>query len=439
MNIETDTKDLGATFVMGQAGGTTIDGPWLLQAGGPGVAVSRSLKAGESLVIGNRKESQWKIEDSAVSAEHVMLSSGREGLVLSDLNSTNGTYVGGARVQSAVLPTEGGSFAIGRTTVSISPMKPQAAASPFRAIPELLGHSEPMRRLAASIVKVAPLNVPVLIQGESGTGKDVVARALHSLSGRTGRYVAVNAGALSETLADSELFGHRRGAFTGAVQTHAGAFEQADKGSLFLDEVADLSAAVQVKMLRAVESGEVRQLGGTVPLRVRTRIIAATWAPLEECVAQGRFRADLYHRISTFVIQVPPLRQRKSDIPILARSLFLSQKDQLGPKFLSPAALTRLSSHNFPGNVRELFAILYRASVASDSPEVGPLEVDAAIPRVSLASARPAAVDAEQILAAHEGNVSAAARSAQVARSTFRSWLKRTRGQERAADNGSSP
>jgi DNA-binding NtrC family response regulator len=281
-----------------------------------------------------------------------------------------------------------------------------------------------MRRLAEEIGRVAVLDAPILILGESGTGKDVVARAIHTLSGRRGRYVPLNAGALGEALADSELFGHCRGAFTGAVQARTGAFELADRGTLFLDEIADLAPSIQVKLLRAVEDGEIRPLGGLSSTKVRARLITATWAPLEQRIESGSFRADLYHRIATFVIRIPPLRQRKSDIPLLARALLASRKEELGERHLSLAALERLSTYSYPGNVRELFSILYRAAALCRGPEVGVMDVEAALPVVMPADSKSTRLDARHLLDVHGGNVSAAARSARVARSTFRSWLK---------------
>jgi DNA-binding NtrC family response regulator len=282
-----------------------------------------------------------------------------------------------------------------------------------------------MQRLVAEIRRVATLDAPVLLQGESGTGKDVVARAIHGLSSRRGRYVPINAGALGESLADSELFGHCRGAFTGAVQARSGAFEQADRGTLFLDEIADLAPSIQVKLLRAVEDGEIRQLGAASPIRVRTRIIAASWAALEQRVELGTFRADLYHRLSTFVIRIPPLRQRKADIPELVRVLLESKRHELGQRHLSQAALERLCIYSFPGNVRELFSIVYRAAALADRAEVGVMDVEASLPVNEKLEVTATRLDARTLLVSHGGNVSAAARSARVARSTFRSWIKR--------------
>lgn len=400
-------------------------GPWSLELRGPGLRRVVRLASGQSLTIGTAPSCQLVLEDPTVSGRHVSVTALAVGVVVEDLGSKNGVFVGGARITRATLRGEEGCFVIGRTTITVRPaLEPQGAA-PVPLVPGLVGSSEPMRRLVQDIRRVAVLDAPVLLQGESGTGKDVIARAIHQLSGRRGRYVPLNAGALGESLADSELFGHCRGAFTGAVQARSGAFEQADRGTLFLDEIADLAPSIQVKLLRAVEDGEIRQLGGVAPIRVRTRIVAATWAPLEQRIEKGSFRADLYHRLSTFVIRVPPLRQRKADIPELVRLLLTTKRDELGERHLSQAALERLGGYSFPGNVRELFSIVYRAAALTRGREVGVMDIEASLPVVQDTQATATRFDAHHLLAAHGGNVSAAARSARVARSTFRAWLRR--------------
>ena len=399
-------------------------GPWSLELSGPGPRRVVRLASGQTLTIGTAPSCQLVVEDATVSGRHVSVAALASGVIVEDLASKNGVFVGGARISRAALRGGQGCFVIGRTTITVRPAGGSSSAPPIELIPGLIGGSEPMRRLGEEIRRVAGLDAPVLLQGESGTGKDVIARAIHGLSGRRGRYVPLNAGALGESLADSELFGHCRGAFTGAVQARAGAFEQADRGTLFLDEIADLAPSIQVKLLRAVEDGEIRQLGGAAPIRVRTRIVAASWAPLEQRISKGSFRADLYHRLSTFVIRVPPLRQRKTDIPELVRVLLNSKRDEIGERHLSRAAFERLNSYAFPGNVRELFSIVYRAAALADSAEVGVMDIEASLPVVEELEATATRFDARHLLAAHGGNVSAAARSARVARSTFRAWLK---------------
>lgn len=400
-------------------------GPWRLRVAAPSGARVISLACGQAITIGSGHGCQMTIEDPTISYRHVAVSAHASGIVVEDLGSKNGVFLAGARVQRAILRGGHGSFVIGRTTVSLELAEDRREDSDAPLLPGFIGTSPPMRRLAAEVKRVAALEAPVLLLGESGTGKDVLARAIHTLSGRRGRYVPLNAGALGEALADSELFGHCRGAFTGAVQARSGAFEQADRGSLFLDEIADLAPSIQVKLLRAVEDGEIRQVGGAAPIKVRSRLITATWAPLERRIESGSFRADLFHRISTFIIHVPPLRQRKSDIPALVRALLRSRREELGERQLSQAAFARLNTYSFPGNVRELFSIVYRAAALSDCRELSVLDIEAALPSLLSAEVKTTRLDARRLLDVHGGNVSAAARSARVARSTFRSWLRR--------------
>lgn len=400
-------------------------GPWQLVIASPSGARSVPLITGRPLILGSRAGVDVVIEDRTVSGKHVSVLPQAGGILIEDLGSRNGVFVGGARVRRAMLTRERSRFVIGRTSVALEGRCEASGRGAMAMVPGLIGNSGSMRRLAADIARVAVLDAPVLLLGESGTGKDVVARAIHALSGRRGRYVPLNAGALGEALADSELFGHCRGAFTGAVQARTGAFEQADRGTLFLDEVADLAPSIQVKLLRAVEDGEIRPLGGTTATKVRARVLAATWAPLEQRIEAGAFRADLYHRISTFVLRIPPLRHRKSDIPALSRALLDGRREELGDRELSAGALERLESYSFPGNVRELFSIVYRAAALSSGPEISAADIEASLPLAAVGEGRPIRLDARHLLDAHNGNVSAAARSARVARSTFRSWLKR--------------
>jgi DNA-binding NtrC family response regulator len=432
MTRDAQTADSEAPVPTLELAEPTSRGPWRISAAGcakrydgasdaPRRAVT--LAVGRRIIVGAHVSCDLVIDDAAISGRHVSITGSASGLVVEDLGSKNGVYLAGARVHRAVLHGSQSALEIGRSQVKIEEAAaPQPAPVPL--LPGLIGDSAPMRRLAADVQRVAALDAPVLVLGESGTGKDVVARAIHSLSHRRGRYVPLNAGGLGEALADSELFGHCRGAFTGAVQARSGAFEQADRGTLFLDEVADLAPSIQVKLLRAVEDGVVRPLGGAAPIKVKTRLVAATWAPLEQRIEAGTFRADLYHRISTFVIRVPPLRQRRSDIPALARALLAARREELGERRLSVAALERLGAYAFPGNVRELFSIVYRAAALCEQREISAADIEAALPSALPRELERRRVDARQLLDVHGGNVSAAARSARVARSTFRSWLR---------------
>jgi DNA-binding NtrC family response regulator len=285
--------------------------------------------------------------------------------------------------------------------------------------------------VAELVRKFAPLRAPVLLLGESGTGKDVVAHALHSLSQRSGELVPLNVGAITESLADSELFGHRRGAFTGAIAARPGAFELAQGGTLFLDEIGDLPASLQVKLLRVVEDGMVRSVGATQTTKVDVRLVSATWALLDERVARGSFRADLLHRLSTVVIRLPPLRRRASDIPELCRVLLARYRSELGEKRVSSAALARLVEYGWPGNVRELASVLYRGAVAAPGETIDVVHVE--LPAQTGHRARPeplSPAEVLELLSRCGGNTTEAARAARVPRSTFRSWLQKARSDQ---------
>lgn len=239
-------------------------------------------------------------------------------------------------------------------------------------IEELVGQSEGMLELARIIRLVAARKSTVLIEGETGTGKEVVAHALHRLSPRSNKpFVVLNCAAIPEALLEAELFGHTRGAFTGAVQSRTGRIEAAHGGTLFLDEIGEMPVALQAKILRFLESGELQRVGDNDTLRVDVRVIAATHQQLEKRAAEGSFRLDLYHRLAVFPVDVPPLRERKEDIALLCEH-FLALMGKSSPrKSLSDAALDKLCVHDWPGNVRELAHVLERASILSDdSPSI---------------------------------------------------------------------
>ncbi|HWA76460.1 MAG TPA: sigma 54-interacting transcriptional regulator [Polyangiaceae bacterium] len=399
------------------------NGPWVLEVGSPEGGHARLLRCGDRVSVGSGRGADLKVDDPAVSQCHCRLSVHADHVEIEDLRSKNGVYIGAVRVGTASV-VDTGAFVIGRTSIVVRSgiEEDVPCADP---VPGLVGGSLGLRRVAAEVRRHARTRAPVLLQGESGTGKDVVARALHQLSRRTGGYVPLNVGALPESLADAELFGHRRGAFTGALHSRPGAFEQASSGTLFLDEIADLPLSIQIKLLRVVEDGCVRPLGATAATQVDVRIVSASWASLEERVEAERFRADLYHRLATVVIQIPPLRQRKSDIPELSRALLRRIRDEVGEKQLTSAALSRLVSHDWPGNVRELGSVLYRAAMSAPASEIQSEHVQISSARAPQRVAPLGPEDASGLLREHHGNVSAAARAAGVARSTFRAWLVR--------------
>jgi DNA-binding NtrC family response regulator len=247
----------------------------------------------------------------------------------------------------------------------------------------LVGTSGPMRELEALIQRLAPIPSPVLIVGESGSGKELVARELHRRgTGPREPFVAMNCAALPEQLVESELFGHERGAFTGAHQLHKGAFEVAGTGTLFLDEVGELPAPAQAKLLRVLEQREITRVGGTRPIRVTARVIAATNRNLEEDVAGRRFRQDLYFRLNVHLLTVPPLRDRRSDIPDLVGHLLASICERFGipPKTVAPEALDLLMAYDWrKNNVRELRNVVERMVIAADGAVIGPAQVPAEI------------------------------------------------------------
>jgi DNA-binding NtrC family response regulator len=244
--------------------------------------------------------------------------------------------------------------------------EPVRAANPGWALPEMVGTSEAMSELARLIRLVAPRSTTVLIEGETGTGKEVVARAVHRLSERVSKPFAVlNCAAIPETLLEAELFGHTRGAFTGAVQSRTGRIEAAHGGTLFLDEIGEMPLALQAKMLRFLECGELQRVGDNETMRVDVRVVAATHQPLEQRAEEGTFRLDLYHRLAVFPVEVPALRTRMEDLGLLAEH-FLEQMGQETPrKRLTIEAEARLHEHHWPGNVRELMHVLERGAILS--------------------------------------------------------------------------
>jgi len=308
-------------------------------------------------------------------------------------------------------------------------------------IPELLGRAPAMQQVFRAIGRLARSSVTVLITGESGTGKELVARALHDHSPRAGRpFIALNTAAIPADLLESELFGHERGAFTGADAQRRGRFEQADSGTLFLDEIGDMSMPLQTRLLRVLAEGEFYRVGGQTPMRVDVRVIAATHQNLEERVARGLFREDLYHRLNVIRIELPPLRARGQDIPDLLTHYMQVAAQELGvePKTLAADALSRLTVHEWPGNVRELVNLCRRLSVLAPGSEVHLEDLPPELLGSSAAGAREA--DWAQALAAwaeRHSLVGAAplldAAQPQFERTLIRVALKRTQGHRQEA------
>jgi len=246
----------------------------------------------------------------------------------------------------------------------------------------ILGDSKAVRGLREILAKLAPTDSTVLITGESGTGKELAARVVHHRSGRrAGPFVAVNCAAITETLLEAELFGHEKGAFTGAYQRRIGKFESAEGGTVFLDEIGDMPMAMQVKILRVLQERSFSRVGGVEPVNVDIRLIAATNNDLSEAVRRGRFREDLYYRLNVVPVHIPPLRERREDVPVLADFFLRKCHDAQGlaQKRLSPAAVRALSQYDWPGNVRELDNIIQRAVILSSGEEIGGEELSRVI------------------------------------------------------------
>jgi two-component system, NtrC family, response regulator HydG len=356
---------------------------------------------------------------------------------VTDLGSTNGTFVDRLRINEVLL-SGGETLRLGTTTIAVvrrSDGAPRIIAS-GSSFGRLIGQSRAMRRLYPLCEKLAASTVPVMIEGETGTGKEVLAEALHEQGPRAaGPFVVFDCTTVPATLVESELFGAERGAFTGAVRDRPGVFEQADGGTLFIDEIGDLELSLQAKLLRAVERGEVRRVGSDRWLRVDVRILSATRRDLDRQVQEGRFRDDLFHRLAVARIELPPLRQRTADIEVLARH-FWNQAGALGPP--PDDVLARWADEPFPGNVRELRNAVLRHIAIGAEAAFSPGDDDDAsearavpgadfIDRViasdpALATGRAEVVAEyerrflERVLERHGGNVSRAAAATGVAR-----------------------
>jgi len=340
----------------------------------------------EAIQIGTDPASDLILRDDTVSRRHLEITRGKDGYIARDLGSTNGTTFEGSRIESCVLPP-GAFITLGRTTVCLQPLDAAREVRPSKStrFGQLYGKSLRMRQAFALMEKVAPTEATVLIEGPTGVGKDLAARAIHEASNRRDKpFVVLDCGAISRTLIESELFGHVRGAFTGAVSDRAGAFERAHGGSLFLDEIGELDLDLQPKLLRALEQREVRRLGGDAMTRVDVRLIAATNRDLRVEMDAGRFRQDLYYRLSVVRVVLPPLRERLEDVPLLVKHFLLACGGDADPLVEGPN-LDRLMAHRWPGNVRELRNVIERAAfmTVGEAPKFGELDLQLTMPKSS--------------------------------------------------------
>ncbi len=334
-----------------------------------------------TVVVGTHPDAGLTLKDTTISRYHVELTARPDGVRVRDLESTNGTYLGGTRI-AEIIVEEAATISLGKTVLKVGMTeadlgKPAEQASFGPAV----GSSAVMKQLFGILNRVSMSDSTVLLLGETGTGKEVMARAIHERSRRIGRpFVVVDCGAVAPSLIESELFGHIKGAFTGAVADRNGAFLEADGGTVFLDELGELPLELQPKLLRVLEAGTVRRVGEDKHRKVDVRIVAATHRDLEKEVEANRFRRDLYYRLAVVPVTVPPLRDRLDDIPMLAQHFV---KGMGRGEFELPRALmARFSAYHWPGNVRELRNLVERALAGAD---VEPLPQESSTAR-SLAS-----------------------------------------------------
>ena len=386
-------------------------------------------------------------EDRTASRHHFEIQYTERGYLLIDLNSTNGTWLDSRRVERAYLSL-GSQIRAGQSVVTFAPIDEEVTVEPDREgeLCGMVGQSVKMRQIFGLIKKIAPMDVSVIIQGETGTGKELVARAIHELSGRKrGPMVVLDCGAIPPNLIESELFGHEKGAFTGAVASRPGAFERASGGTIFLDELGELRTDLQPKLLRVLENREVRRVGGNDVIEVDVRVIAATNRDLVKEIQAGNFREDLYFRLSVITIQLPPLRQRREDIPHIVRKALADPEvvQRHGRKHLSPAAASVLMAYSWPGNIRELMNVISHVLTFSERDEIDVAHLPARVQgqqteqplpfneHLSFKDAKEQLLESfereyiSQVLARCDGNISRAARESGLHRKSIERLVKK--------------
>ncbi|HVP68250.1 MAG TPA: sigma 54-interacting transcriptional regulator [Anaeromyxobacteraceae bacterium] len=328
----------------------------------------------DGLSVGSDPSNALVLEDPYVSARHLRIEprAGRWEVV--DVGSTNGTFLGGVRVWRSDLPP-GLPLAIGDSELLLEVGTPREGRLPG-SYEGMFSLDPSMRQVFDLVDRLAETDVPVAILGETGTGKELVARALHARSSRRdGPFIPVNCAAIPESLMESELFGHEKGAFSGADRQRKGAFEEADRGTLFLDEIGEMPLELQAKLLRALESGEVKRVGSSRPIQVSVHVVSATHRDLAAQVRAQRFREDLYYRLCVFPVAVPPLRRRQGDVRALAQRFLDAAAPRGQPLRWSEEALQKLEGYDWPGNVRQLRNVVLRALLLRGEGQVLPASV----------------------------------------------------------------
>ncbi len=433
----------------------------------PGTADEQILLFDDNIIsIGALDDNDVVLDDDTVSRHHCRIVQENDAYILQDLDSTNGTHVNGVRIREAFL-TANVVLSVGNTDIRFRaidetvPIKPSDA----QRLGKIVGRSRAMREIFDILEKIAPTSATVVIEGETGTGKEVVAQTIHEMSARSSQpFVVFDCGAVPESLIESELFGHEKGSFTGAVMSRKGLFEMAEGGTIFLDELGELSLDLQPKLLRVLEQREIRRVGSNQPVPIDVRVIAATNRRLEDEVQEGRFREDLFYRLSVVRLFLPALRDRREDIPLLIEHFLDTLDCNLTPegdrrlKSVSPEALQLFNAHRWPGNVRELSNIIQRACSFAESNHIqrrdlpdylsdpdadGGLFIDAdkdewshVPPRHELQEqpfkdAKETWIASfehdyiSELLTRHRGNISQSAREADIDRKYFRQLMKK--------------
>src|SRR5215510_9760896 len=448
------------TYVGGRASSVRVRRCRVEIVAGPDAGLVRDIET-PVIRVGARRGNDVQLSDAKVSGLHCEIRLDDRGYRLRDLDSTNGTYVSGLRINDVYIQP-GTQIALGSTRLRFEPLgdSVEIELADTDRFGSMIGRSVKMRELFARLEKLAKTDTTVLVTGETGAGKELVAEALHDHSTREkGPFVVLDCGSIPPNLIESELFGHERGAFTGATNSYAGAFERAHGGTVFLDEIGELPLGMQPKLLRVLERKEVRRVGGTKTLEVDLRVVAATNRDLGVEVNRGRFREDLYYRLAVARVHVPPLRERKEDLPLLIEHI-LATTPGGETASIAQETIDLMMKHDWPGNVRELRNVIERAVLLAESPDSedalrrAPMSAPRAEPSITVTPSQTATsaeasmtvpIDVSlpfklakqnviseferryisRLLAQHDGNISAAARAAGIDRMSIHKMLHR--------------